>query len=152
FAALRSTADSQLLVASSAVVRDLCERVLGSPMEEARAMRISRIVVLILGLAAVALALTENRFIFWFVLFSWAGLGASFAPSLILAVYWKRLSAAGVVAGMVTGFLATVVWKLYVRGAITAAGGPDIYELVPAFFLSLAAVVLFSLTFPRRGA
>ncbi|MHC4136821.1 MAG: sodium/proline symporter [Planctomycetota bacterium] len=152
FAALRSTADSQLLVASSAVVRDLCERVLGISMDEARAMRISRIVVLILGLAAVALALTENRFIFWFVLFSWAGLGASFAPSLILAVYWKRLSAAGVVAGMVTGFLATVVWKLYVRGAITAAGGPDIYELVPAFFLSLAAVVLFSLAFPRRGA
>ena len=74
------------------------------------------------------------------------------APALILAVYWKRLSAAGVVAGMVTGFLATVVWKLYVREAVTAAGGPDIYELVPAFFLSLAAVVVFSLAFPRRTA
>jgi len=152
FAALRSTADSQLLVASSAVVRDLCERVLGISMNEARAMRVSRIVVLALGVAAVFLALSENRFIFWFVLFSWAGLGASFAPALILAVYWKRLSAAGVVAGMVTGFLATVVWKLYVREAVTAAGGPDIYELVPAFFLSLAAVVVFSLAFPRRTA
>jgi len=152
FAALRSTADSQLLVASSAVVRDLCERVLGISMNEARAMRVSRIVVLALGVAAVFLALSENRFIFWFVLFSWAGLGASFAPALILAVYWKRLSAAGVVAGMVTGFLATVVWKLYVREAVTAAGGPDIYELVPAFFLSLAAVVVFSFAFPRRTA
>jgi sodium/proline symporter len=152
FAALRSTADSQLLVASSAIVRDLCEHVLGISMDETRAMRISRIVVLLLGIAAVFLALSENRFIFWFVLFSWAGLGASFAPALILALYWKRLSAAGVIAGMVTGFAATVVWKLYLREALKAAGGPDIYELVPAFFLSLAATVLFSLAFPRRAA
>jgi len=152
FAALRSTADSQLLVASSAIVRDLCEHVLGISMDETRAMRISRIVVLLLGVAAVFLALSENRFIFWFVLFSWAGLGASFAPSLILALYWKRLSAAGVVAGMVTGFGVTVVWNLYLREAVKAAGGPDIYELVPAFFLSLAATVAFSLAFPRRAA
>jgi sodium/proline symporter len=150
FAALRSTADSQLLVASSAVVRDLCERVLGISMDEARAMRVSRVVVLVLGVAAVFLALSENRFIFWFVLFSWAGLGASFAPPLILAVYWKRLSAAGVIAGMVTGFAVTVYWKLHVREAIKAAGGPDVYELVPAFFVSLAATVLFSLLIPRR--
>jgi sodium/proline symporter len=150
FAALRSTADSQLLVASSAVVRDLCEHVLGIDMDEARAMRVSRIVVLVLGVAAVFLALSENRFIFWFVLFSWAGLGASFAPALILAVYWKRLSAAGVMAGMVTGFTVTVVWKLYVREAIKEDVG-DIYELVPAFFLSLVATVVFSLAFPRRG-
>ncbi|MHC4576883.1 MAG: sodium/proline symporter [Planctomycetota bacterium] len=152
FAALRSTADSQLLVASSAVVRDLCEHVLGISMDESRAMRISRSVVCVLGLLAVGMALSENRFIFWFVLFSWAGLGASFAPSLILALYWKRLSAAGVIAGMITGFGVTLVWKLYVREAITAAGGPDIYELVPAFFLSLAAAVLFSLARPRRAA
>ncbi|MHC5051896.1 MAG: sodium/proline symporter [Planctomycetota bacterium] len=152
FAALRSTADSQLLVASSAIVRDLCERVLGMRLDERRAMRLSRIVVLVLGVAAVFLALSENRFIFWFVLFSWAGLGASFAPSLILALYWKRLSAVGVMAGMVTGFAVTLVWNLYVREAVTAAGGPDIYELVPAFFLSLAAAILFSLAIPRRGA
>jgi hypothetical protein len=48
--------------------------------------------------------------------------------------------------------LGTVVWKLYLREALKAAGGPDIYELVPAFLLSLAATVLFSLAFPRRAA
>ncbi len=150
FAALRSTADSQLLVASSAVVRDLCQSVLGMDLDERRAMRISRLVVIVLGLLAVGLALTQNRFIFWFVLFSWAGLGASFAPPLILAVSWKRLSPAGVVAAMLVGFTTTLVWKLWIREAIQAAGGPDIYELVPAFLLSFLAAVAFSLLFPRR--
>jgi len=151
FAALRSTADSQLLVASSAVVRDFCEKVLGMRMDGARAMRISRAVVVALGILAIALALSKNRFIFWFVLFSWAGLGASFGPPLILAVTWKRLSAAGVVAGMVTGFTVTIVWNLYLRGAIKAAGGPDIYELVPAFALSMLAAVVFSFLSPKAS-
>ena len=149
FAALRSTADSQLLVASSAVVRDLCQHVLGMDLDERRAMRISRAVVIVLGLLAVGLALTQNRFIFWFVLFSWAGLGASFAPPLILAVSWKRLSPAGVIAAMLVGFSTTLVWKLWIREALKEAGGPDIYELVPAFLYSLIAAVIFSLLFPR---
>jgi sodium/proline symporter len=152
FAALRSTADSQLLVASSAIVRDLCEKVMGIEMDDARARRISRWVVVVLGVLAVLLSLQEARFIFWFVLFSWAGLGASFAPPLILAVFWKRLSAAGVIASMITGFGVTLLWKLVIRGAIVEAKGPDIYELVPAFFASLLAAVLFSLLFPRQVA
>ncbi|MHC4934370.1 MAG: sodium:solute symporter family transporter, partial [Planctomycetota bacterium] len=150
FAALRSTADSQLLVASSAVVCDLCDRVLRIRMDDAKAMRISRAVVVVLGLLALALALQKNRLIFWFVLFSWAGLGASFAPSLILSVYWKRLSAAGVIASMLCGFGATLLWKLVIRGAIKEAGGPDIYEIVPAFALSFTAAVVFSLLFPGK--
>jgi Na+/proline symporter len=150
FAALRSTADSQLLVASSAVVRDLVGNVLRLRLDDRQAMRISRIVVVVLGLLAVLLALSENRFIFWFVLFSWAGLGASFGPSLILAVWWRRLSPAGVVASMLVGFTTTVVWSLWVREAIREAGGPDVYELVPAFALSLAAALLFSICAPRR--
>lgn len=152
FAALRSTADSQLLVASSAVVRDLVGPVLGWRLDDRQAMRLSRIVVVVLGLLAVFLALSENRFIFWFVLFSWAGLGASFGPSLILAVWWRRLSAAGVVASMLVGFSTTVAWSLWIRAAIREAGGPDVYELVPAFALSLLAAVIFSLLFPRHEA
>ena len=150
FAALRSTADSQLLVASSAVVRDFVGSVLHVRLDDRRALRISRIVVLVLGVLAVLLALSENRFIFWFVLFSWAGLGASFGPSLILAVWWRRLSAAGVVASMLVGFSTTIVWSLWIREAIRDAGGPDVYELVPAFALSLLAALGFSLLFPRR--
>jgi Na+/proline symporter len=152
FAALRSTADSQLLVASSAVVRDFCANVVKMEMDEAKALRISRIVVLVLGVLAVLLALSESRFIFWFVLFSWAGLGASFAPSLILAVSWKRLSAAGVIASMIVGFATTLVWKLYVRTPLEQEHGLDVYELIPAFALAMLAAIVFSLAFPRRDA
>lgn len=151
FAALRSTADSQLLVASSAVVRDFVGHVLRLRLDDRQAMRIARVVVLVLGVLAVLLALSENRFIFWFVLFSWAGLGASFGPSLVLAVSWKRLSPAGVVASMVLGFSTTIVWSVWIRDAIKARGGPDVYELVPAFALALLAAVLFSFLFPRRA-
>ncbi|MFV1958704.1 MAG: sodium/proline symporter, partial [Planctomycetota bacterium] len=151
FAALRSTADSQLLVASSAIVRDFCQGVLGLDLDDRSSMRVSRIVVLVLGVLAVLLALSDNRFIFWFVLFSWAGLGASFAPSLILAVTWRGLSSAGVIASMVVGFSTTLLWKLRWREAVQAATGVDVYELVPAFFLALLAAWVFSLLFPRRA-
>ncbi len=150
FAALRSTADSQLLVASSAVVRDLCGGVLRLKLTDEKAMRISRAVVLVLGLLAVALALGKNRLIFWFVLFAWAGLGASFAPSLILSVWWKRLSGLAVVCSMLAGFTTTFVWKLYARPALKESLGLDVYELVPAFFVALAVAVLVSLVVPRR--
>lgn len=150
FAALRSTADSQLLVASSAVVRDFFQHVLGMKMDDRKALSVSRVVVLVLGILAVALALTENRFIFWFVLFSWAGLGASFGPSLVLAVFWRKLSSAGVIASMLAGFATTILWKLVIRGAIKEAHGVDVYELVPAFLVSFVVAVVVSLLAPRK--
>jgi sodium/proline symporter len=145
FSAIRSTADSQLLVASSSVVRDIFQKGGGKEISDRNLMLISRIAVLVLGLAAIILALTEARAIFWFVLFSWAGLGASFGPVLILSLYWKKLTRWGAVAGMTTGFSVTLIWKLLIRPALNQTCGLDIYELVPAFFLASIAAVVVSL-------
>jgi Na+/proline symporter len=147
FAAILSTADSQLLVVASTFVRDLWEQVVRRhrPASERDRMRMARLVVILAGLAAAMMALAAQDLVFWLVLFAWGGLGAAFGPPLILSLYWPRTSRAGVVAGMITGAVLVVVWRLWLREPT------GIYELVPAFFGSLAAVVGVSRLAPARG-
>jgi len=153
-AAIMSTADSQLLVAASAISRDIYQKTLkrNEQVSDKRIVLISRLVVLVLGLLALATALGEARVVFWFELLAWSGLGASFGPPVLLGLFWRRLSRQGVLAAMVTGFLVTLLWKLWIRQRL-AAWGLDLYELVPAFFLStLAAVLVSLLTSPPPNA
>ena len=149
FAAIMSTADSQLLVAASSVVRDVYEKVLhrGESLPPKRLVRLSRLTVAALVAAALALGFTAQALVFWLVLFAWAGLGAALGPTSILALYWRGTTRAGVVAGLVTGTLTVVIWN-----QIPALKGA-LYELVPGFVLALAATWLVSLrTRPPDGA
>lgn len=140
FAAIMSTADSQLLVAASTVARDVYEKVLkrDETVDSAALVRLSRGVVVALVLAALGLGVVAEDVVFWLVLFAWGGLGAAIGPPLILALYWPGTTARGVIAGMATGTLVTVVWALSpaLKGAL--------YELIPAFLASALAVVLVS--------
>jgi sodium/proline symporter len=141
FAAILSTADSQLLVVASTFVRDLYEKILkkDTRIDEARKLRLSRYVVLIAGIVALALAYIAKDLVFWLVLFAWGGLGASFGTTLIFSLYWKKTTKYGIVAGMITGTLVTIVWKLYIKNHF------NLYELIPAFILSALAVYIVSL-------
>jgi SSS family solute:Na+ symporter len=138
FAAILSTADSQLLVVASTLVRDLYEKTLagGSGADEARRLRLSRTVVVLAGMAAMVLAYAAKDLVFWLVLFAWGGLGASFGTTLIFSLYWKRTTRAGVMAGMITGTLVTILWKLFLKEPT------GVYELIPAFLLSALAVMV----------
>ncbi len=151
-AAIMSTADSQLLVAASAVARDIYQKVVkrDEPVSERRIVVISRVIVLLLGLAGLATALGEARVVFWFVLLAWSGLGASFGPPILLALFWKGLTRWGVLAGMVVGFGTTAAWSLYIRDYLAGRIGFDLYELVPAFVLSFLATWLVSLATASR--
>lgn len=141
FAAIMSTADSQLLVAASAVVRDVYEKVVhrGEEITQNRLVLLSRLTVIVLVIFALIFGLVANQIVFWLVLFSWAGLGASLGPTSILALFWKRLTKAGVLAGVIVGTVTTIVW--YFVPALKST----IYELVPAFILGFLATVLVSL-------
>ena len=141
FAAILSTADSQLLVVASTFVHDIYEKVLrkNKLIEEADKLKLSRIVVILSGIAAIILAYIAQDLVFWLVLFAWGGLGASFGPALILSLYWKRTTKAGIVAGMITGTLITIVWKLWLKEPT------GIYELIPAFFGAVLVIVFVSL-------
>jgi sodium/proline symporter len=140
FAAIMSTADSQLLVAASSVVRDFYEKILhrGREIPQRRLVFLSRVVVALLVVAALAVGLLAQALVFWLVLFAWAGLGASLGPTSILALYWRGTTRAGVIAGLVSGTAITFFWEL------TPALNSLIYELIPAFAGGLVATVLVS--------
>ena len=89
-----------------------------------------------MGIIATLIALGEVRTVFDFVLYAWAGLGAAFGPAMILTLLWKRTTAWGVLAGMVTGFITAIVWRETLHDVL--------YELVPAFMLAFIAIVLVS--------
>ncbi len=141
FAAIMSTADSQLLVAASAVVRDIYDRILnhGKEIPQKKLVLYSRLVVLVLVVIALAFGLLAQELVFWLVLFAWAGLGAAIGPTSILALYWKGTTKAGVIAGLLTGTFVTIIW--YYIPVLKN----NLYELIPAFILSLLATWLVSL-------
>lgn len=141
FAAIMSTADSQLLVAASSVVRDLYENVIyrGIKIAQKKLVRLSRLVVLCLVLIALLLGMVAQKQVFWLVLIAWAGLGAALGPTSILALYWPRTSRIAVFIGMVVSTLLTMVWFY------TPSLKNIIYELVPAFVISFILTILISL-------
>ena len=143
FAAIMSTADSQLLVGASGVVRDIYQRVV--PNAENRDSKhyvfVSRITVLVMVLIAGALLYLPGAedLVFWLVLFAWGGLGAAFGPPVLFCLFWKRTTAAGVMAGIFVGAATVVAWY-YIPGLTDI-----IYEGVPGFIASTLAVWLVSL-------
>jgi Na+/proline symporter len=148
FAAIMSTADSQLLVAASALVRDFYQKVVrrGDEIPRQTLVTYSRVTVALLVVLALILGWLAETLVFWLVLFAWAGLGAALGPTSILALYWRGLTRAGVFAGLITGTVVTFVW------ALTPGLDARLYELIPAFFLALVGTVLVSLmTRPPPG-
>ena len=133
-----STISAQILVAASTVAHDIYSKILNQSLSNEKIIFVSRLTVLLLGLGAMFIALGENRVIFWFVLFAWSGLGASFGPLILFTLYWKKVTRQGAIAGMLTGFGITLVWK------ISGLSESVIYELVPAFFLSCISIYFVS--------
>lgn len=136
--AIMSTVSSQLLVVASAVSRDLFEKVFNQVQSSRASVWAGRIAVVVLGCAALLVARQEVRVVFWFVLFAWSGLGAAFGPVLLLTLTTDCVTRKGALAGILTGFLVTIVWKL------TGLSDKLIYELVPAFLLAGIAVWVVS--------
>jgi len=133
-AAIMSTVSAQIIVAASAVAHDVYTKMISRDKTHKQIIMISRMSVLLLGIGAMVIALMEVPVIFWFVLFAWSGLGASFGPVILFTLYSKKVTREGAIAGMLTGFITTLVWKM------TGLSDSVIYELVPAFLLASLAV------------
>ncbi|MDH3197703.1 MAG: sodium/proline symporter [Candidatus Krumholzibacteria bacterium] len=110
-AAMMSTADSQLIVVTSAVVEDLYVKLMGARRDQAALVRISRVVTIAVSAVALGLAFQNTDLIFNLVSYAWSGLGASFGPPLLLSLRWKRTTFPGALAGMLTGAVSNVVWR-----------------------------------------
>ncbi|MGF1583874.1 MAG: sodium/proline symporter [Bacteroidales bacterium] len=140
FAAILSTADSQLLVVASTFVRDLYEKVIArnKVIDEQQKLYLSRAVVVFSGILALLMAYLAQDLVFWLVLFAWGGLGAAFGPALIMALFWKKTTRAGILSGMIAGTLISIIWRLWL---LEPTG---IYELIPAFTGALLLIIIVS--------
>ncbi len=135
-AAIMSTASSQLLVAASAFAQDFYRTLLRKDASMTELIWISRASVLIIASLAIFIGLNPSSFILDMVAYAWAGFGAAFGPALLCALFWRRTTRNGVLAGIIVGGITVLVWK-----QIDWLG---LYEIVPGFLLSLLAVYVVS--------
>lgn len=142
FASTMSTADSQLLAASSAVSENIIGSFFKIKNSHTTSMIIARATLIIISIISIFLAWDPESSIFGIVSFAWAGFGASFGPVILFALFWKRTNMWGALSGMVCGGIAIFVWKYIVK---PIGGIWNIYELLPAFIIACLAIVIVSL-------
>ncbi len=172
-ASTMSTADSQLLAASSAASENILGGLFKINLSETAKMVVARLTLIVISVIGVVLAWDSNSSVFKIVSFAWAGFGASFGPVVLLSLFWKRSNKYGAVCGMFTGGAMIFIWKFLVAGKLAdavALGNVDffnnlvsgssitiadvasalrIYELLPAFICALIVNVIVSLITPK---
>ncbi len=145
-AATISSSDSYLLIAASAFAKNIYQKALNKKATDKQVMWVSRIILIVISVIGMIIALDENSVIFTIVSFAWAGFGATFGPAMIASLFWKRTTREGVLAGMIAGAATVFIWKLLIK---PLGGVFGIYELLPAFIISAAAIIAVSLISKR---
>jgi sodium/proline symporter len=147
-AAMMSTADSQLLVSTSAVTEDfgfgisIKGKILSSVTN-------SRIFILILGLFAFGIAVfseLQGKKIFGVVSYAWSGLGSAFGPALVLTLWWKKTTRKGIIAGLMTGFFTTVLW------ANIESLQTSVTERLTSFIFAFMIIIIVSIIDGRKNS
>lgn len=160
-ASTMSTADSQLLAAASSVSQNLLQETFGIKMSTKISMWVARISVVLISVIAIFLAWNPNSSVFRIVSFAWAGFGAAFGPIMLCALFWKRTTRQGAIAGMISGGVVVFVYKWLCDGFTFGdklIGGFidgtifDIYELLPAFVIGVAVIIVVSLVTKKPEA
>ena len=149
-AATMSTADSQLLAASSSMSENIIRRFFIKDMSDKISMVFARVTVCLIAIVAVIFAWNPESSVFGIVSFSWAGFGAAFGPVMMCALFWKRTNLWGALAGMVSGGATVLLWQYVIEpfGVKNGIAALSIYELLPAFIVGLAAIIIVSILTP----
>ena len=140
-----STADSQLIAASSGITQDLMSDFFRIRMDEKKKMTAARLSVVVIALIAVFFAMDPTSSVFRIVSFAWAGFGAAFGPLVLFSLFWKRTTLQGAVAGIISGGAMVFIWKF---GIARLGGLFSIYELLPAFIFSSLMIIIVSVITP----
>ncbi|MDV7104849.1 sodium/proline symporter PutP [Vibrio sp. TH_r3] len=138
-AAIMSTADSQLLVSSSALAEDFYKQVFKPNATSEEVVKVGRIGVILISILALVLAASPDSSVLGLVSYAWAGFGAAFGPAIVLSLYWSKMNRNGALAGIIVGGVTIVVWKQL------SGGWFDVYEIVPGIVFSTIAIVFGSL-------
>jgi sodium/proline symporter len=146
--AIMSTIDSQLLVSSSALAEDVYKGFLRKDASQTELVWVGRIGVVVIALIAIALAYNPESSVLELVGYAWAGFGAAFGPVLLLALFWKRMTRNGALAGMIVGGVTVIVWAELDRWfGLSADQFPilGLYEIIPGFIFAWVAAMVFSI-------
>lgn len=141
-AAVMSTADSQLLVSSSALAEDFYKALFNQSASQQQLVMVGRIAVVGIASIATLLALDKDSKVLDLVSYAWAGFGAAFGPALILSLYWKRMTKSGALAGIIIGGVTVVIWKQL------SGGWFDLFEIIPGMLFATIAIIVVSLVTP----
>lgn len=148
-ASTMSTADSQLLAASSGVSQNLLQEAMGLKLSPKAVMLAARGTVIVIAILGVVFARAPESSVFGIVPFAWAGFGAGFGPLVVCALFWKRTTLPGAIAGMAAGGVMVFVWKYLIK---PLGGVWGIYELLPAFLTGILVIVTVSLLTKKPSA
>ena len=91
---------------------------------------------MIIASIAVFLGFNPDSFILDMVAYAWAGFGAAFGPALLMSLFWRRTTKAGVIAGIIIGGSTVLIWKQF--------NFLGLYEIVPGFIFALIAIYVVS--------
>ena len=143
-AAVMSTLSAQLLICSSAITEDLYKGILRPKASDRELIWLGRVMVLAVAGLAIYIAQDPNSQVFGLVKDAWAGFGSAFGPIVLLSLFWKRMNGFGAIAGMLTGALVVYFWKDITLWLAL----PDVYSMIPGFFLAILAIIIVSLITP----
>ncbi|MFT2099515.1 sodium/proline symporter PutP [Marinomonas sp. 2405UD66-6] len=138
-AAIMSTADSQLLVSSSALAEDFYKQLFNKDATQEQIVKVGRLAVVMISVVALFLALNPESSVLGLVSYAWAGFGAAFGPAILLSLFWRNMNRNGALAGIIIGGVTVVVWKQLSGGIF------DLYEILPGFILSSLAIIIVSI-------
>ncbi|MGQ1786646.1 MULTISPECIES: sodium/proline symporter [unclassified Saccharicrinis] len=142
--AMMSTASSQLMVASTAVSEDLIESSRKHHFSEKRKLQINKILIVVVGLFAFALAILMKETVYGLVSYAWSGIGASFGPAILLLLFWRRFSVAGLYGSLLGGSISTIIWKTWL------ADITGISERLVSYLVAFSLAVILSYLIPNN--
>ena len=144
--AIMSTVDSQLLVSSSVISEDFYRVFVRPQASEKELLMVSRGAVVAIALLAMVIASDRESRVLDLVSYAWAGFGAAFGPVIVFSLFWRSMTAASAIAGMIVGAVTVVVWSNLTGGLF------DLYEIVPGFALASVVIVIVTMLKPASDA
>ncbi len=142
--AMMSTASSELTVSSASITEDILQRTFRSAFSDKKQLLLNQLMTLAVGVIAIILALTLTETVYGLVSYAWSGIGSSFGPALLLLLFWKKFSRAGVYASLITGTTSTVIWKYFFEAST------GVSERLVSFIAAGLMALLFSVLLPEK--
>lgn len=143
--AMMSTASAELTVSSASITEDIYSNLRKIKNSPGKMLRLNRLMTFLVGAVAIVMALTLQDTVYGLVSYAWSGIGSSFGPALLLLLFWKRFSRAGIFASLISGTVSTVMWKIFFEEPT------GVSERLASFIFSFLMAVLFSYFFPEKN-